>query len=108
MAMISPTSRTTTSSPFFSAAAPAATAARISGAPTDTWEPRLLKRRAPVSSAVSVEAARPDGAYDRGGHEAVDGPTVAEPDPKVGRRHVEARDRHPGHAPARPGRLGAP
>src|SRR3954464_881294 len=103
---MSPTSRTTISSPFFSSAACAAIPARRWASETGTSEAgEGVKRRAPRSSPVSVEAPQLDLAHDFRGHESLDGAPLTQAITQVGRRDVEARDGAPLAPPVGPGRL---
>ena len=69
--MMSPTSRTTMSSPFLSSAAWAAIPASAVGV-GDRCRTGVKRRLLGTSSAASVEAAGADGAHDRGRHQPVD------------------------------------
>ena len=103
--MMSPTSSTTTSVPFFSATASAATSARCSE--EDSATGTGVKRRSTcMSSRDSVEPPGPDPPYHRRRHHAVDRTPGREPFAQVGGRDVEPGDRDPLEAPSLAGRLG--
>ena len=88
--MISPTSSTTMSVPFLSAAACAATPARRRESGVGVVIGSQCRGRVRRSRARLPTGTRPSI-----------GPPGAEAVPDLARRHVEARDRHPLHRPAR-------
>src|SRR6478752_7044617 len=101
MEMMSPTSSTTISVPFLSAAARAAIAARrgASGA-------SAVKRAPRSSSRASVEPVCSDGTNNGRGNHPVDWPPGGQPIPQIGGRDVETRDGHPLDLPAASGGFG--
>src|SRR5215211_6995768 len=95
IASTSPTSRITTSKPFFARAASATTLARVRAT---GWGP--VKRRTRSSSPRSVEATSTDLVHHRLGNEPGDGAPRRQPGAEVGGRHVEPRHPDVVYAPA--------